>query len=166
MTRAEFDESDNDKFLSVVRDTQPAVFARMEVARRNLWGPPERDSFNSGNTMLFMTHDSARLWHQSLLTPVWHHPDFDPDSDVMEQMNLRHGIRLGKIVFDEPELDELLYIMPESRFQFLSREQRKHTNWRDLSHRERVAIFRDLRDGNEIPGEPVSFPTFDELMRM
>jgi hypothetical protein len=45
---------------------------------------------------------------------------------------LRDRFRLNRIVFDDCEADDFVHVLPESTFEFLSRQQARHADWRNI----------------------------------
>ena len=115
--------------LSQIQDEQPEVFAELERVRRGLWAAPYK-GFNMG-TLLVMTHKAAALWATSQLTPAWHHASFDPDAGPEEHMRLANDFSLGRIVFDDPEVDDFVELLPRADFDFIGEQQAAHPNWRN-----------------------------------
>ena len=142
--------------LQRIQEEQPKVFDLLEQRRRSLW---EEGAFNSGTTILLLTHALARSWHYSRITRNWYHPEFDPGDS---HQDLRDQFPLAEVVFDELELDEFLHILPERTFELLEQEQQEHDNWRNLPRVRRYQIFEPLSD--LFPR--TSFESFDDLMRL
>jgi hypothetical protein len=62
------------------------------------------------------------------------------------------------------EADDFVHILPESTFEFLSRQQARHPDWRNIPRPKRLEVYRRLHD--EIPRRQMpDFDSFDELMR-
>jgi hypothetical protein len=112
-----------------------------------------------------MTHKNAELWHTNVNTRAWHHPEFDPAGDPEEHKKLARGIRLLEVVFDDPEVDEFVNILPEARYQFLDKRQKQFSDWRNLKLRDRREVYNDLRNEAKSLGIP-TFEDFDDLMRL
>jgi hypothetical protein len=82
-------------------------------------------------------------------------------------MNLRDKIKLGRVVLDDPEADDFLYILPESSFEYLQRMQERHPDWRNQGRNDRLSVYRRLKANKELPGNLFAeFENFDELMRL
>jgi len=161
--RDEFDDANPSDILLRVRCSQPEVFARLERARADLWTAPAR--FDGGGTLLCLTHRAAQLWPSGVLTRAWHHPDFDPLGSDEHHAALRDRFRLNRIVFDDCEGDDFVHTLPESAFEFLSRQQARHSDWRNTPRSRRLAVYRHLLD--DIPHRRMpDFDSFDELMRL
>jgi hypothetical protein len=146
--------------MAEIEEQQPEVFEQLETVRKSLW---KDASFNAGTTILFMTHALAKTWNYGRMTRIWHHPDFDPWNDKCD--SLRNEFALGKVIFDELEMDEFLFIFPESTYDLIKREQRHHENWRNIRRCERFNIFYNLRSNREIPAG-LDFEQFNEFMRV
>jgi hypothetical protein len=161
--RDEFDDANPSGILLRIRHSQPEVFARLERARADLWTAPAR--FDGGCTLLCLTHRAAQLWPSGVLTRAWHHPDFDPLETDERHESLRDCFRLNRIVFDDCEADDFVQILPESVFEFLSRQQARHPDWRNIPRPKRLEVHGRLHD--EIPRRQMpDFDAFDELMRL
>ena len=161
--RDEFDDANPSDILLRIRHSQPDVFARLERARADLWTDPAR--FDGGCTLLCLTHRAAQLWPSGVLTRAWHHPDFDPLGTSEHHASLRDRFRLNRIVFDDCELDDFIHILPESTFEFLSRQQARRPDWRNIPRPKRLEVHGRLHD--EIPRRQMpDFDSFDELMRL
>jgi hypothetical protein len=161
--REEFEEAKPSEVLLRIRTTQPEVFAALERTRAALWSAPAR--FDGGTTLLCMTHKAAQLWPSGILTRAWHHPDFEPLGASEQHASLRDRFRLNRIVFDDCELDDFIHVLPESTYEFLSRQQSRHRDWRNIPRSARLAVYRRVHD--DIPARRMSdFDSFDELMRL
>ena len=115
--------------------------------------------------MLCLTHRAAQLWPSGVLTRAWHHPDFDPLGTSEHHAALRDRFRLNRIVFDDCEADDFVHILPESTFEFLSRQQARRPDWRNIPRPKRLEVHSRLHD--EIPRRQMpDFDSFDELMRL
>ena len=78
---------------------------------------------------------------------------------------LRDRFRLNRIVFDDCEADDFVHVLPEATFEFLSRQQARHADWRNIPRPRRLAAYRRLLD--DIPRRQMpDFDAFDELMRL
>ena len=156
------DGFDNLTLSSILQEIDPQVYEHLEMQRKNLW----RDGrFDGGSTLLAMTHKNAELWCSNVNTKAWHHPDFDPAGDPEEHKKLAGGIRLLEVVFDDPEVDEFVNILPEARYQFLDKRQKQLSGWRNLKLRDRREIYGSLH--NEAKSLGIStFEDFDDLMRL
>jgi hypothetical protein len=149
--------------LGEMRRLQPAVFKEMEDRRRALWTGAGA-AFNAGTTMVFMSHAMAMRWHHSETTPIWYHSAFDPALPFGEQRHLRDQFRLSKVVFDEPEVDDVLHRMPDALYHCLTSEQAKHPGWSNRHRSERHEIYDQARASSRL-GD-MGFERFDELMRL
>jgi hypothetical protein len=149
--------------LSRIKSRQPTVFDALEQQRQRLWrGENGNNVFDSAMTVLFTSHDLARTWHKSQITRAWHDPDVEPFTD---QEHDPRKIALSHIIFDEPEIDKILYRMPESVFDWLKRVKRLNKNWKKKNRKERVAIYESERATKQIPGR-YSFEQCDEWLRL
>jgi hypothetical protein len=161
--RDEFDDANASDILHRVRLSHPGVLERLERTRAGLWAAPAR--FDGGCTLLCLTHKAAQLWPSGVLTRAWHHPDFDPFGSDQNHAVLRDRFRLNRIVFDDCEADDFVHLLPESTFDFLSRQQARHADWRNIPRPRRLAVYRRLLD--DIPRRQMpDFDNFDELMRL
>jgi hypothetical protein len=111
-----------------------------------------------------MTHKAAQTWQSNQLTRLWSHPRFDPgEPDQFEK--LRSEFRLGRIIFDDPEVDDFIHILPAPVFDFFQHLHKDHPDWRNLPRSERRGIYFGLRD--DIPSRKINnFDSFDEMMRI
>ncbi|WP_336491286.1 hypothetical protein [Methylobacterium nigriterrae] len=148
--------------LGEIKRRQPMVFDAMEAVRKSLWS--QRGPFDSGRTILFMSHASAMRWHHSRITRIWAHPRFDPEAPLAEQAHLRDDFRLSKVVFDEPDVDEILHRFSQKEYEALLSSQENHPRWRHLLRSERQGIYMQLRAEGAVPAS--SFEAFDERMRL
>ena len=131
--RAQFPDRSVDGVLETIQAEQPAVFARLEEIRRNIWPRHgDKPDFDAADTLIFTSHPTASSWAFSQLTRTWYHPDFEPFMDDDEQAALRNQFVFDKVIYDEPEIDEVLHIIPEDLFRHLT-EQHEAVNWNDLS---------------------------------
>jgi len=161
--RDEFDDVNPSDILLLIRQSQPDAFALLERVRADLWTAPTR--FDGGSTLLCLTHRAAQLWPSGVLTRAWHHPDFDPLGSDEHHAALRDRFRLNRIVFDDCEGDDFVHTLPELAFEFLSRQQARHPDWRNTPRSRRLAVYRHLLD--DIPHRQMpDFDSFDELMRL
>jgi hypothetical protein len=145
--------------LAEIRRKQLEIYTRLEERRKSLW---KAGSFDSGTTILFLTHALAQTWHYSRTTRAWYHPQFNPSDSTQD---LRDQFVLDCVVFDELETDEFLHILPEATYELVQREQEQYRNWRNLPRLQRFNIFASLQLGHELPAS-TTFETFDELMRL
>ena len=148
-----------DGVLAEISGQQPAVFKELEERRAKLWvhGP-----FISAWTMLFMSHALAMRWHHSVLTRLWHHPKFDPDIPLNEQLDLQRNFCLSKVVFDEPDTDEFLHRLPEERYEQLIGVHAQCPGWKNRPTSERYELFKTF----DSAVRSIGFEQFDELMRI
>jgi hypothetical protein len=161
--RDEFDDANPSDILLRIRHSQPDVFARLEKVRADLWTDPTR--FDGGCTLLCLTHRAAQLWPSGVLTRAWHHPDFDPLESDQHYTAHRDRFRLNRIVLDDCEADDFVHTLPEATFEFLSRQQARRPDWRNIPRPKRLEVHGRLHD--EIPRRQMpDFDSFDELMRL
>jgi hypothetical protein len=125
----------------------------------------EDGRFDGGLTLLAMTHSNAELWPLNENCRAWHHSDFDPSGDPEEHKKLVGKFRLLEIVFDDPEVDEFVNILPEVRYDFLDRRQKEYSGWEHMKLKERREIHSGLHKEAKSFGIP-TFEDFDELMRL
>jgi hypothetical protein len=91
--------------------------------------------------------------------------NFDAFSSMDEHNILRDKIKLGRVVLDDPEADDFLYVLPESTFEFLKRQQERNPDWRNQGRNDRLSVYRRLKENKELPGN--LFDEFEsELMRL
>ena len=156
------DEFDNLTLSSILQEIDPEVYEQLERQRKNLWSEAR---FDGGSTLLMMTHKNAELWPMNDNCRAWHHPEFDPAGDPEEHKKLAGGIRLLEVVFDDPEVDEFVNLLPESRYEFLNKRQKQFSGWRNLKLKDRREAFGGLYKEAKSLGIP-TFEDFDELMRL
>ena len=156
------DEFDNLTLSSILQEIDPQVYEHLEMQRKNLWSEAR---FDGGSTLLTMTHKNAELWPMNDNYRPWHHPEFDPAGDPEEHKKLAGGIRLLEAVFDDPEVDEFVNLLPEARYEFLDKRQKQFSGWRNLKLRDRREAFGGLYKEAKSLGIP-AFEDFDELMRL
>jgi hypothetical protein len=154
-----FADASSHGVLAEIKRKQPEIYTLLEERRKSLW---KSGSFDSGTTILFLTHALAQTWHYSRTTRNWYHPDFDPSDSTQD---LRDQFVLDHVVFDELETDEFLHILSEPTYAIVQRKQREHQNWRNLPRLLRFNIFASLQLGHELPAS-TTFEAFDELMRL
>lgn len=161
--REQFDETRPSDILGQIRQFQPDVFARLERVRDDLWTAAAR--FDGGCTLLSLTHRAAQLWHSTVLTRAWHHPEFEPWGSHEQHAALRARFRLNRIVFDDCEAEDFIHILPVTIYEFLSAQQQRHKDWRNIPRTKRMAVYHRLRE--EIPSRRITnFDSFDEMMRL
>jgi hypothetical protein len=156
------DEFDNLTLSSILEELDPTVYNRLEERRKNLW---KDGRFDGGLTLLAMTHKNAELLYRNDNSRAWHHPEFDPAGSPEEHKKLAGKFRLLEVVFDDPEVDEFVNILPEARYEFLDKRQKQHSGWRNLKLKERREIYGSLhKEANSLGIS--RFEDFDELMRL
>ncbi len=158
----DIDEFTPADILHRIGQEQPAVNKRLEEIRACLW--TYNVPFDSARTILVLTQKSAALWNSSLLTRAWHHPNFEPMGSKDDHVLLRDRFALGRIVFDDPELDDFLHVLPAPFVEFFREQQQRYLNWRNKARRERLAIYRRLREQDRLKGVS-DFGEFDAFMR-
>jgi hypothetical protein len=127
--------------LGHIKLHQPSVFRSLEKRRQRLWtGPSGENLFDSARTVLFTNHDLAKTWYRSHVTRIWHHPQFRPFTNQNLDA-LRGDLHIFQIVFDEPEIDKVLTIIPEALFDLLNRLRRRHPGWSNKKRKERHTIY-------------------------
>ena len=136
----------------------PKVYAELERRRKAIW---EQDPFD-GTTLIAMTHKAAQLWPHNPNMRAWHHPDFDPDCDQAQVKVLSKEFDLLAVVFDDPEFDDFVHIIPNQLYSQLKSLQQDNPNWRNIRRREREKIYRHVR--SDLPFK--SFYEFDARMRI
>jgi hypothetical protein len=159
ITREEFDDL---TLSSILEEIDPQVYAHLEMQRKNLWSEAR---FDGGSTLLTMTHRNAELWPTNNNYRPWHHPEFDPAGDPEEHKKLARGIRLLEVVFDDPEADEFVNILPEARYEFLDKRQKQFSGWRNLKLTDRRKVYSGLHKEAKSLGIS-TFEDFDDLMRL
>jgi hypothetical protein len=163
--RHEFDERTPGTILDRIRKDQPSVYDGLEDIRKALWS--DNAPFDGSITALAMTHKAAEMWDSGFITRAWLHPEFDPNGAAEDHRNLRNRFILSRVVMDDPELDDFIYVLPQSTYEFLHHQQEKYPNWRNEPYRERQAVYVALKQDNDIPGTLiVDFDSFDQLMRV
>ena len=162
MPRDEFDDANPGDILLRIRNNQPGAFDRLERTRAALWQACGR--FDGGATLLCVTHKAAQLWHSTVLTRAWHHPEFEPLGSSEVHTSLRGRFLLTRSVFDDCEVDDFVHVLPEPTHAFLERQQGRYRNWRNTPRPDRLGIYRRLHD--EIPSRIRGFESFDEFMRL
>ena len=84
--------------------------------------------------------------------------------DDGEQAALRNQFVFDKVIYDEPEIDEILHIIPEDLFRHLT-EQHEAVNWNDLSVLKKRELFQKARMSGVL-GTKKTFEDYEELMRI
>jgi len=152
--------------LRKIQDEQPVVFNRLEQMRQAIWpAGPAGTLFDAGQTFIFTSHPTASGWHHSQLTRTWFHPDFEPFMDIERQPTLRGSFVFGTVVYDEPEIDGVLHIIPEDQYNHLI-AQHASVNWKDLAVHTRRELFEQVRSNDCFGKGSMSFESYDELMRV
>jgi hypothetical protein len=90
----------------------------------------------------------------------------EPRLKVVRPIDLRDKIKLGRVVLDDPEVDDFVHIIPAPIFEFLHRTQEQNSNWRNRRRHERLSVYRQLKAKMELPDRIAEFEKFDELMRL
>jgi hypothetical protein len=165
MPREHFPDRSIDGILSRIRNEQPAVFARLEDMRSKIWPTDHKGMLDAGLTLIFTSHPTASSWYHSQTTRIWYHPSFRPFMDVQEQQALRNTFVFAKVVYDEPEIDEVLHVISESTYQHL-KHQHTSGNWKGLSNRQQRDLFKQAVADGVLGGQKLEFETYAELMRV
>ncbi len=161
----EFPDHSLNGILRQIKSKQPSVFEELEECRRSLWVRADgRSLFDSAMTVLFTNHDLAKTWHRNRKTRLWHHPEFRPFAD-QDHEAMRKDLTISYIVFDEPETDTLLHVLPERLFLLLDRTQQRFPGWGNRTRSERHQIFMAERKAGELHDD-LKFEEIDELMRL
>jgi hypothetical protein len=142
-------------------DRSAPVFRLLEDVQRKLWS---ETPFDAGRTILTLTQRAAALWPATVLTRAWHHPEFDPNDSNESHKALRDQLHLGRVVYDDPEPDEFIHVMPRSTYDFFHEQQDRYRDWRNKPRRERPEIFRRLKDRRLLDKGYDSFDEFDSMM--
>lgn len=159
--KAEFDEETNiASVIDRIRSEQPAVFDRLEEVRRTLWTNGDGRRLFNPNTVLFTTHATVMTWWVGRLTRTWHHPDFDPSMTDIDMANLRRSVILQDVAFDEPEYDELIWLIDARLYAHLASV--KEWDWKRRPANERRDLFELIRRSGAIPAE-MTFEEYSEL---
>ena len=153
-------EADICSLLSQLKYEQPGVFEKLEGIRRNFWGTEGGCSLFDPNTIVFTTHATVMTWLEGRLTRTWHHPKFDPAMSAAELDILRKQAVLQDIVFDEPEFDELVWLLTPEMYAHLASVTL--SDWTKQRVAERRAAFDSIRRKGAIPPN-VPFEAYSEL---
>ena len=145
------------EILSEIWAWNPQVYAELERRRKAIWS----EYPFSVTTLIAMTHKAAQLWPHNANMRAWHHPDFDPDGDQAQVEVLSKEFDLLAVVFDDPEVDDFVDIIPDHLYSQLKSLQGDNPNWRNIRRRERQEIYRHVR--SDLPFK--SFYEFDAHMR-
>jgi len=165
LVRSQFPDRSVNGVLKAIRDRQPAVFERLETIRRNIWPMcGDRPNFDAADTIIFTSHPTASSWHFSQMTRIWYHPDFVPFMDVEKHKALRNEFVFNKVIYDEPEIDEVLHIIPEILFRHLT-QQHGSVNWKDLTVSKQRELYEEVRKTGILENR-TSFESYEELMRI
>jgi len=161
--RREFPDQSIHGILDYMLSLQPDAFAELEKRRQSLWrGEDGSNLFDSAMTILFTSHALARTWHKSHITRLWYHPDFSPSPQTIKDE--KGALTFTHIVVDEPEIDTVLYRIPDPLLDWLKRVKRLNRNWKKKTCKERVAIYEAEKRATQIPGN-YSFDQCDEWLR-
>ncbi len=159
--RHEFTDRSTIGILREIKELQPKVYDRLEHIRKSLWS--NGVVFDSMETMIFTTHATAFTWHHSQITRIWHHPRFRPLEDQNEQ-ELREEFVFANVVVDEFELDDIVSVLSEPVYQYISDEQ-QNIDWRHSSTKKQYdSYLKAVRSSVFDPD--LSFESYDELMRI
>jgi hypothetical protein len=152
--------------LRTIQSEQPDVFNRLEEIRREFWPMGHNGPlFDSGSTLIFTSHPTVSSWHYSQLTRIWHHPDFEPFMPIEDQQTLRNSFVFAKVVYDEPEIDEILHVIQEDLYQHLI-QQHGSVNWKDLPVYRQRELFKLARADGVFGSKEMTFESYEELMRV
>jgi hypothetical protein len=146
------------EILSEISGSNAEVYAELERRRKAIWSEHPFD----GTTLIAMTHKAAQLWPHNANMRAWHHLYFDPDGDQAQVDILSKEFDLLAIVFDDPEVDNFVDIIPDHLYSQLKSLREDNPNWRNIRRREREEIYRHVR--SDLPFE--SFYEFDAHMRI
>jgi hypothetical protein len=165
LVRSQFHDRSVNGILKTILDRQPTVFERLETIRGSIW-PMRGDKpyFDAADTIIFTSHPTASSWHFSQMTRTWYHPDFVPFMDVEKHKALRTEFVFDKVIFDEPEIDELLHIITENLFRHLT-QQHASVNWKDLTVSKQRELYEEVRKTG-ILENTTTFESYEELMRI
>ncbi|MEH2562436.1 hypothetical protein [Bradyrhizobium sp. AZCC 2289] len=165
LPRAHFHDRSINGVLKTIQERQPTVFDRLETIRCNIWPMHgDRPNFDAADTLIFTSHPTASSWAFSQMTRTWYHPEFKPFTDPDEQATLRNRFLFDKVIYDEPEIDELLYIIPQNLFRHLT-QQHEAVNWKDLPVRKQRELYEQAW-GTGVLGNEMTFESYEELMRI
>jgi hypothetical protein len=159
--KEKFDEESNIvSMLYHIRSEQQTVFNRLEEVRRRLWTDSHGGSMFHPNTVLFTTHATVMTWLTGQVTRTWHHPAFGLSMTDDEMRSLREQMVLQNIAFDEPEYDELIWLLTSDLYEHLASV--KQWDWKRRSPKERRELFASLARWGAIPSE-LTFEEYNEL---
>jgi hypothetical protein len=159
--KEEFDEeSDIVSVLGQIKRDQPTVYDELKSIRKSLWLAGDGTSLFTGTTLIFTTHATAMAWHQTHMNRAWHHPQFSLESDSNRLKELREQFVFEKVVFDEPEWDEFVYLLSRDLYAHLL--IRSRWAWQQLSVRERRDRFQAMKTADSALGG-VDFEEYNEL---
>lgn len=159
--KAEFEEESNiAAVLDQIRREQRPVFERLEEVRRALWANGDGRSLFNPNTVLFTTHATVMTWFVGRMTRIWHHPAFDLSMTDDEMETLRKQAVLQDIVIDEPEFDELIWLVSAELYAHLASV--KSWDWKRRAVKERRDLFESIRRSGAIPTD-MTFEEYNEL---
>lgn len=165
--KSSFRSGSLDGILAAIKRTQPAVYNRLETVRKSLWqtaGGNIRP--NDGTWIVFTTQALARTFNYGQTTPLWYHPEFDPEQPG-SYAAVRDRMKLINVVYDELETQDCLEILSQEMKAFVAEQQAAFPNWRSLPRAERQAQFTTLRRSGRIPVDgPTTFDELDAKMRI
>jgi hypothetical protein len=110
--RDDFDNLALSVVLKHLKTINRRVYETLEERRQQVWSDAR---FEGGNTILLMTHKSAEHWAANETMRAWHHPAFDPNNDPQQNADLSGRFQIADMVFDDPEGDEFVHILPEAQ---------------------------------------------------
>ena len=158
--KQDFDEDTNIiHVLDLIKVKQPDVFIELERKRRSLWTNQAGEQLFNGVTMLFTSHATVKTWNETHLTRIWHHPDFDPTNANQDIDALRTEFAIEKVVFDELEPDDFVYLLTPKIFRHLSSVR---PGWRDLPRSVKRDIYRKQIERAIIPSS-MEFEEYSNL---
>jgi hypothetical protein len=146
------------EILAEICVRHPQAYAELERRRKAIWS----EHPFSATTLVAMTHKAAQLWPHNAGMRAWHHPDFDPDGDPAQVQALSNDFDLSEIVFDDPEFDDFVHVIPDHVYSKMQSLQEANPNWHNIRRRERKQIYHSVR--TEVPFQ--SFYEFDTNMRI
>jgi hypothetical protein len=132
----------------------------MERIRRSLWHDETQRSMFDPNTVLFTTHSTIMTWTEGQITRNWHHPRFDVGFSRTDLEQIRSQAVLKDVVFDEPEIDELIWRLPETLHSHLASVTR--WDWTKMPNPARRELHGELRKVGVVP-RSLTFEAYSEL---
>ena len=140
----EFDEAtDIVAVLDQIAREQPEVNSELERIHQSLWLAADGTSLFTGTTVIFTTHALAMAWSTTHMTRVWHHPQFRRQDGKHRHEELIGELRFEKVVFDEPEWDEFVYLLSNDLYAHLSVQS--CWDWQRLALEGRKEHFKAMK---------------------